>query len=91
MTNLTRSPQLPDRSGQARTVRQIAQEIKRKWENPYFGAEPYIKAMHGLEKVTDRYGQDDGKSIVLYFLSNAKTWRGEDARRIKAELKALVK
>ena len=28
--------------------------------------------------------------IVRYFLSNATTWRGEDARRIKAELKALL-
>ena len=34
---------------------------------------------------------DDGGSIVLYFLSNATTWRGEDARRIKAELKSLLK
>lgn len=91
MTTLTRNPQLPDRSGQKRTLRQIAREIKRTWENPYFGAVPYIKAMHGLEKVTDTYGADDGKTIVLYFLSNATTWRGETARRIKAELKGMVR
>lgn len=30
------------------------------------------------------------RSIVLYFLSNATTWRGDDARRIKAELKKLA-
>lgn len=74
-----------------RSIRQIAREIKAKWPTPYFGAEPYIKAMLGLEKPTDMYGADDGKSIVLYFLNNAKTWRGDDARRIKAELKEIIK
>jgi hypothetical protein len=28
--------------------------------------------------------------MVLYFLANATTWRGEDAKRIKAELKKLA-
>lgn len=74
-----------------RSIRQIAREIRATWPTPYFGAEPYIKAMLGLEKPTDKYGQDDGKDIVLRFLTNAKTWRGEDARRIKAELKEIIK
>lgn len=73
-----------------RTLRVIAGEIQRDWTKPYFGAVPYIHAMRGLEKVTDKYGMDDGDDIVLYFLSNAKSWRGETARRIKAELKAMV-
>jgi hypothetical protein len=28
--------------------------------------------------------------VVLYFLSNAATWRGEKAREIKKELKAMA-
>ena len=52
---------------------------------------PYLAAMKDLDKVTDDYMQDSGKSVVLYFLSNASTWRGETARRIKAELKDLAK
>jgi hypothetical protein len=43
-----------------------------------------------LTNITDNYGQDSGKSMVLYFLANATTWRGEDAKRIKAELKKLA-
>lgn len=74
-----------------RSIRQIAREIRRTWPKPYFGATPYIQAMLGLEKPTDMYGADRGDSIVRYFLSNASTWRGEDARRIKAELKELIK
>ncbi|BBX09476.1 hypothetical protein [Mycolicibacterium aichiense] len=74
-----------------RPLNEIAIEISRVWKKPYFGAAPYIEAMKSLRGVGDSYGFDDARSIVLYFLSNAGTWRGEDARRIKAELKAMVK
>lgn len=68
----------------------IAQEIRTHWAKPYYGALPYLQAMTSLRSVDESYGYDDGRSIVLYFLSNATTWRGEDARRLKAELKALL-
>jgi hypothetical protein len=38
----------------------------------------------------EMYGYDTGKSVVLYFLSNATSWRGEVARRVKAELKSMA-
>lgn len=69
----------------------IAAEISRTWPNVYFAAKPYLTAMRSLNTIDDTYGYDDAKGVVLYFLSNASTWRGDDARRIKAELKALVK
>jgi hypothetical protein len=74
-----------------RSIASIAQEIRRDWTKPYFGAVPYLQAMYSLDDITDDYGADSGKSIVLYFLSNASTWKGETARRIKAELKAMAK
>ena len=74
-----------------RTLSEIASEIRRDWKNVYFGAKPYLDAMSTLGTVNDMYGCDDAKSIVLYFLSNASGWRGETAKRIKAELKAMVK
>lgn len=40
--------------------------------------------------IRESYGYDSGVSVVLYFLSNASTWRGETAKRIKSELKAMV-
>lgn len=75
----------------ARPLHEIAQEIRKEWPKPYFGAVPYIQAMRLLIGVTDVYGSDDAESIVLYFLYNARTWRGETARRIKAELKGMLK
>jgi hypothetical protein len=74
-----------------RSIAAIAQEIRRDWTKPYFGAVPYLQAMYSLDDITDDYGADSGKSIVLYFLSNASTWKSETARRIKAELKAMLK
>lgn len=69
----------------------IAQEIRKTWPNMNYAAKPYHAAMTYLTNITDQYGNDDAKSIVLYFLSNANMWRGSDARRIKAELRSMVK
>jgi hypothetical protein len=46
--------------------------------------------MRSLIDITDRYGVDPADEVIMYFLSNATTWRGPDARRIKAELKTLA-
>ena len=69
----------------------IVAEISASWKNVNYAAIPYLSAMRSLNTIDDSYGYDDAKSVVLYFLSNATSWRGDDARRIKAELKALVK
>lgn len=76
---------------QARPIYEIAREIRKDWKQPYFGAVPYIDAMLTLNSIHDNYIFDSGKSVVLYFLANANTWRGDTARRVKAELKALTK
>ena len=75
----------------ARPIFEIAAEIRADWKNVYFGAVPYLDAMRSLTSVRDMYGADSADSIIIYFLGNATTWRGEVARRVKAELKALVK
>ena len=76
---------------QTRPLYEIAAEIKADWTKPYFGAVPYISAMESLTNPSDQYYEDSAKSIILYFLSNAGTWKGETARRVKAELKSLAK
>jgi hypothetical protein len=69
----------------------IAREIRADWKkvSPY--AAPYLQAMSYLNSVDDNYILDSGRSIVSYFLANAGSWRGETAKRIKAELKSMVK
>ena len=46
--------------------------------------------MKSLVTPSQNYYEDSGTSVVLYFLSNAQGWRGDDARRIKSELKGMV-
>lgn len=74
-----------------RPLYEIAREIRNDWKRPYFGAEPYLDAMFSLDSITDNFMYDSGHSVVLYFLANAKTWKGDTARRVKAELKAMTK
>lgn len=74
-----------------RPIREIAHDIRADWKRPYFGAVPYLDAMDALNDITDPYGAEDAATMVVYFLSNASTWRGETARRIKAELNAMCK
>jgi len=76
---------------QHRPLHQIAVDIRLSWPKPYFGAVPYIEAMQTIDSIHDRYYYDTAESVVRYFLSNAGTWRGEDAKRIKAELNSQLK
>ena len=74
----------------------IAQIIQKDWNTTgksgvYFGAKPYLDAMKSLNSINDNYIADSGRSIVMYFLSNATTWRGETAKAIKAHLNALLR
>ena len=73
-----------------RTLNEIAIEIKLNWAKPYFGAVPYLNAMFTLYSIDDNYYEDSADMIVRYFLGNATTWRGETARRVKAELKSML-
>lgn len=51
---------------------------------------PYLWAMRELASITDVYGADSARSVVLYFLSNAASWKGATARRIKTELRSMA-
>ena len=76
---------------EVRSLAVIAAEIRRDWKNIYFGAVPYLRAMSSLDRISDNYDYDSGESVVRYFLSNASSWRGETAKRIKKELNSLLK
>ncbi len=70
---------------------EIATIIRNDWKPVYFGAVPYLDAMSNLQSIQDNYYSDSGRSVVNYFLSNSKTWRGDVARAVKAKLNELVK
>jgi hypothetical protein len=72
-----------------RSIRSIALDIRKEWVKVNYAAKPYLDAMLELNSINDKYYNDSAKSVVLYFLSNASSFRGERANALKAELKAL--
>lgn len=77
---------------QIRPLYEIAKEVRADWgAKVNYGAKPYLDAMSTLDKITDNYYEDSAKSVVAYFLSNATSWRGETAKRVKLELNKLIK
>jgi len=73
-----------------RSLSSIAREIRADWTRPNYAAVPYLRALSCLDSIHGAYGLDSGRDIVARFLSNAGSWRGETARRIKAELRAIL-
>ena len=75
-----------------RTFQQIARDIKSTWLNVYFGAVPYLEALLTLDTTDPNvmYYYSTAGDIARYFLANAQTFRGADARQLKAELKSML-
>lgn len=74
-----------------RLIHEIALDILSAWPRPSPYARPYLRAMLCLGTIRDAYGADDAESIISYFLANSQTFRGPDARRLKAELKEMLR
>lgn len=74
-----------------RPLNAIAADIRKCWLRPNYAAKPYLEAMAQLRSVNDMFGYDTAASVLRYFLSNATSWRGADAQRIKAEIKSILK
>lgn len=84
-----------------RTFSEIAQEVTTLWQKKY-GKElpwslkcslPYLEALlecHTTDKDAMYYCETI-ESVVVYFLANLTYWKGEDAKRIKTELKDMIK
>ena len=79
----------------ARPIHEIAREIARDWSGKGKGigyaARPYLDAMLALDSIDDYYGADRAAMIIAYFLGNARGYRGEKAKALKAELNAMLK
>lgn len=77
-----------------RSLSVIAREIITDYPqagNESHPAGAYVVPMLSLDKITDAYYYDSAETVVRYALSNLASWRGETARRVKAELKAILK
>lgn len=73
------------------SIAELAGLVADNWQDVYFGARPYLDAMFTLDSIDDNYGADNGRTIVAYFLCNARQWKGETAKLVKAELNKRLK
>jgi hypothetical protein len=75
---------------QVRPLSEIAREISKDWTTMPVYAKAHFRAFQYANSIDEMYGCDSVKNEVLYFLSNASTWRGETAKRVKIELKKMA-
>ncbi len=73
------------------TVSEIAHAIAKDWTNVSPYAADYLNAMKEIRSVEDNYYADSAKSVIMYFLANASSYRGDNARAYKALLKEMIK
>ena len=90
-----------EKKTEKRTFSAIAAEVLNLWKTKYGKdlpwslkyALPYLVAMLKCN-TTDKdsqYYAETVEGVVIYFLANITNWRGDDAKRIKAELKSMLK
>lgn len=84
-------PQFITMNLENKTIAELAAIIRKDWQKVNFAAKPYLSAMDCISDINHHIGFDSGKSIVLYFLSNASSWRGAVAKAVKLELKNRTK
>lgn len=54
-------------------------------------AVPYLSAMRKCTDLTDQYGLDSAEGIVLRFLGNFSTARGDVSKAVREELKKRLR
>lgn len=81
----------------------VAAEITVKWRYRPAAAEPHLTAMGAMRTMDDtypdgaerpspvRFAQVSGRDAVRSFLEVSEDWHGPDARKIKAELRAMLR
>jgi len=74
-----------------RPLYEIAKDIRENWKNIDPFAKEYVDALAKMKTINEKYGCEDADTIVIRFLCNVQTWRGEHARRIKLELNTMLK
>lgn len=70
---------------------EFGNEIKINWEFPSGYAIPYIDALCRLGDWNSHYVHEHAFGIAARFLVNASTWKGDVAKRVKSELKKILK
>ncbi|MGA9794958.1 MAG: hypothetical protein WBQ17_05410 [Rhizomicrobium sp.] len=69
----------------------IAAEIRADWKNMDGAAEAYLQNFENCTHLSTRSVMGTAFDAVIGFSHSCQTWKGETARRVKAELRAMLK
>jgi hypothetical protein len=73
------------------TLDQIAEIIYEDWgEDMGSRSIPHVEGVSNFESVDEWINHESGASMVAYFLSNAKEWKGVVAVKVKKHLQTLL-
>jgi hypothetical protein len=76
---------------EVRPLNIIASDISRSWQMIDLRAVGPLDIMGSLNSIRDTYcDRTPATTIVRQFLFNASQWQGDDARRIKSELRGML-
>ena len=75
---------------EVRPLYEIAREIRKDWKTMPEYAFVHFEGFQYATSIDEMFYFDSVKGEVLCFLSGAAQWRGETAKRIKAELKSMA-
>ena len=75
---------------EVRPLNIIASDISRSWQMIDRRAVGPLDIMGSLKNMWDDYNRTPATTIVRQFLFNASQWQGDDARRIKSELRGML-
>jgi hypothetical protein len=74
----------------ARSISEIAREIREKWKPVHGEAEQIVDAMERINSLNDTFSAEPAIEILSRFRWAARTWKGPVAKRIKDEIEALL-
>ena len=72
------------------TPAELVRIIRADWQNPNYAAVPYLDALEGVTTWNCTVEFESARSLAPYLLNNLRTYRGETARFVKAQLKAVA-
>ncbi len=76
---------------ESRPIHEIAKDIRKDWTKIDPRTNEYLKCLERMDRVNDMVGMEYGDMVVAHFLAfAAPRWRGEVARKIKAELNLVL-
>jgi hypothetical protein len=73
------------------TLNQLLEQAKNDWEEAPASITECIESLQMSGSASNNYLKAESEEYLKFFLTNCSAWRGEIARRVKAELRKRLR